>query len=75
MSSIIGKKSTYKVKCAVCDQTFGDAGGHNCPFEGVELANMLREMRASIRSLESEVRDLRMQIRDMANGVDGAGLQ
>ncbi len=49
----IGERSTHEVKCVVCDQTFPNAGGHDCAFTGVRLRKRIEVIESRLEWLES----------------------
>lgn len=53
------KPETVDTRCNLCEALFQGSRGHCCPYHGVELVNLLKEMRRSILSLEAEVAGLR----------------
>jgi hypothetical protein len=72
--SRIGQQSTHAVQCVVCDQKYGNAQEHRCPFAGVDHANMHRETNARIVLLTEAVQALVERVRRLespAGGKDG----
>jgi hypothetical protein len=48
----IGERSTHQVKCVVCEQTYGNAASHDCPFKGLGLRRKLEAIEERLARLE-----------------------